>query len=379
MWFEERKGAPLPFLARWRLPGGKKDGQAFESERDRAEFAEAWAEKRRNYGRAAIHVSPRDAEALAEFRKLTGGADLLAVARDWLRWRGVADGAITLKDAERKYREALASGGGSPDSIAQRDLQLRRLVAAFPEGTRLADVSADALNRWLGELRTPRGGPAEPRTKRAHRGTVARLLDYAVGAGWLTRSPMSAVPVPAPKSEDVSILSVEDTRKLFAAAAGTRCVGRLALEAFGGLRFSSAQRITREDLADAARGITFPAAKHKTGKRHYVEGFPANLWAWIETAPAECWELSPRLYALDKRAMFEAAKLKGGDKDDEALRNCLRHSFATYHLAAHKNSAATAYLLTHSKPTMLYQHYAGRATQADGLAYFEILPSGLRA
>ena len=30
--------------------------------------------------------------------------------------------------------------------------------------------------------------------------------------------------------------------------------------------------------------------------------------------------------------------------------------------------------LTHSKPTMLYQHYAGRATQAEAEGYFAILP-----
>lgn len=374
MWFEHRPGQPLPFLARWRLPGGKKDGQAFESEKERRAFAEAWIAKRREFGRAAIHVSPREAEALEEFRRLTGGADLLTVAREWLRWRGVADGAITLADAVEKYREAIGGQGASPDSIAQRDLQLSRLVAAFPPKTRLAEVDAEALNRWLAELQTPRGGPAEPRTKRAHRGTAARLLDYAVGAGWLMRSPMAAVPVPVPRAEDVAILTVQQTRDLFTAAKGTRCVGRLALEAFGGLRFSSAQRIAREDLARESKGITFPGAKHKTGRRHYAEGWPENLWAWIESAPAECWRLSPRLYALDKRAVFEAAGLKGEDRDDEALRNCLRHSFATYHLAGYKNAATTAYLLTHAKPTMLYQHYAGRATQAEGLAYFGIVP-----
>lgn len=144
MWFETRAGNPLPFLARWRLPGGRKDSQAFETERDRAAFAEAWAQKRKNYGRAAVHVSPRDAEALAEFRKITGGADLLTVARDWLKWRGVTEGGLLIKDAVRKYREAMSGGGASAESSAQRDLHLERLVNAFPDGT-LADLNAEAI------------------------------------------------------------------------------------------------------------------------------------------------------------------------------------------------------------------------------------------
>jgi integrase len=374
MWFEERAGQPLPFLARWRLPGGGKDGQAFETESARAAFASAWEKKRRDYGRAAIHVAPRDAEALAEFRKLTGGADLLTVAREWLASRGVSNGAIQLSEAVKKYREAMAERRASPDSVAQRDLHLFRLLSAFP-GKTLADLSAEALCGWLRDLAPPRvGGLAAPRTKRAHRGAVARLLDYAVGSGWLTRSPMSAVPVPTVAADEVTLLTPDEARRLFAAARGTRCVGRLALEAFAGLRFSSAQRIALAEINFAEGGITLPGAKHKTGKRHYVKGFPENLWAWLRLAPAGCWSLPPRLYALDKRSVFEAAGLKGDGKDAEALRNCLRHSFATYHLGANKDAALTAYLLTHSRPAMLYQHYAGRAQGNDSEAYFSILP-----
>lgn len=84
------------------------------------------------------------------------------------------------------------------------------------------------------------------------------------------------------------------------------------------------------------------------------------------------------MYAQDKRTVFEAAGLKGEGKDAEKLRNCLRHSFATYHLALHRDATKTAYLLTHSKPTMLYQHYAGRATKAEAEAYFAITPSSLK-
>jgi len=204
LWYEVREGRDQPFIARWRLLGGTKESRAFASARDRADFAAAWLDQRRDYGRAAVSVSPREAEALAAFREITGGADLLTVAREWMTMRGVTDGRITLKEAVSKYSAAVATRAASEDSVAQRDLQLSRLLTAFPDA-RLADLTADKLTAWLASLAPPRaGGVAAPRTKRAHRGTVARLLDYAVGAGWLTRSPMAAVPIPVPESEDTS-------------------------------------------------------------------------------------------------------------------------------------------------------------------------------
>lgn len=84
------------------------------------------------------------------------------------------------------------------------------------------------------------------------------------------------------------------------------------------------------------------------------------------------------MYAEDKRTMFERAglkKVKEDDKiDDEAMRNVLRHSFASFHVAANKDPGKTALILTHRNQQMLYRHYKGRASEADGLAYFGITP-----
>lgn len=84
--------------------------------------------------------------------------------------------------------------------------------------------------------------------------------------------------------------------------------------------------------------------------------------------------MSARQYLTLKREAFERAGLKGEGRAEEPLRNVLRHSFASYHVAAYRDAARTALLLTHRNPTILYSHYKGRATQADALAYFAIVP-----
>jgi integrase len=52
--------------------------------------------------------------------------------------------------------------------------------------------------------------------------------------------------------------------------------------------------------------------------------------------------------------------------------NCLRHSFATYHLAVSKNAGKTAYQMGHTNPAMVQRVYAVPARKADGAAWWAI-------
>lgn len=375
LWYEHR---PMrinePFVARWRLPGGKKDSQSFANEEARAVFAETWLMRKKQYGVEAAIASPKDVEIWREFERMTGGAHPLDVARFWLRMRGMVDGKLTVEKAVEKYAESQKDRKLAPDSIRHRDLHLARFVESFGS-KRLYDVTPEKISAWLNGLKKTDGEPMSAASKKHHRMTLQLLFTHAARASWVDRNPVDAVPVPEGEvSDDVNILSIEQARALFSANRDALCIGRLALEAFGGLRYSSAARIVRGDLDFDAKGIVFPGPKHKSGRRHYVDGFPDNLWAWLNHAHAACWDINQRMYLEMKRAAFVAAGLKGEGADDEEMRNVLRHSFATYHVAMNKNAAATAVLLTHRNPTMLYQHYKGRASAAAAEEYFKIMP-----
>jgi integrase len=159
---------------------------------------------------------------------------------------------------------------------------------------------------------------------------------------------------------------VED-QKLFMPA-----LGRLALEAFVGLRFSSGCRIAKADINFEDRGITLPKKKLKTGKlkggrRHYIDGLPDQIWDWLAIAPDETWLLTPRQYMELKSRLFRVAEVPHPH-------NCFRHGFATYDVAAHKNPGRTATILCHSNQEELWEHYNGMATQAAGFRYQSITP-----
>jgi len=235
-------------------------------------------------------------------------------------------------------------------------------VQQFDERT--LDLTPSEIREWLNAL------PFGEVTKRNHYKRVRAFFTWARMEGLATVNPCEGIRSPAREVDDVSVLSVEDTAKLFKTANKLRpqMCARLALEAFAGLRFSSAARLVKADVNFADKGITLPAAKLKTRKRHYIDGLPENLWKWLRTTPEEAWALTERQYLALKSEAFRLAGVRNPG-------NVLRHSFCSYHVAMHKDAARTAVILCHASPSTLYQHYKGRATASDATRYFEISPS----
>jgi hypothetical protein len=56
-------------------------------------------------------------------------------------------------------------------------------------------------------------------------------------------------------------------------------------------------------------------------------------------------------------------------------KNCLRHSFVSYHVAFHRDPGKTALLVSHKDQAILWDHYLGVATAEDAGRYFSLGPS----
>jgi len=393
MWYETRPAKTLPYLARWRGSLGLK-AKSFASESERAEWAAAWLKQRQKFGEAAQLVDARTVATWTEFRELVGDVHPLVVAREWLDWRGTA-GSLTVETAWADFSADQEKRKLSDDTHSHRRLHGKRILAAFG-GRLVASLQSEDLDKWIANLRDPDTGEAmSAKTKRHHLKTLRHWLEWLRLRRKLAHNPADALSLPdasdvgedgEPVHREINILTVEQAEALFAANAGGLAVGRLALEAFGGLRYTSAARLRRDDILWDDEGIVMPGHLHKSGQRHYVDGWPDNLWAWMRHASPACWDVSRRQYAELKREAFEAAGLKPKQQEGqeewtaeeaaamEQMRNVLRHSFATYHLAAHKDAKLTAYLMTKTSVQNLMSAYRGRATKAAGDAYFAIMP-----
>jgi hypothetical protein len=370
VWFEFRPGKPLPYLARWRV-GKKKEASAFGTAIERRDFAVALVQRRELYGTQALTVDPRRLEVWEEFDRITSGADPLDVASWWARTHHRLGGRLATSTAVADYIKHREAQTNSRDTINHLRLHLRRLADYFGNDP-LNALTPERLDAWLGSLRSARLGDSaiSSTTRRHHYISAGVFFRHLLRQGLIERNPLDAVARPAVVTrDDVGLLTVAEAARLFAKNAHRAVVGRLALEAFGGLRASSAGRLRADHLKWDLRGLELPATQHKSGRRHFTDGHPPNLWPWLRHAPAACWSMSERMYAQEKVLAFERAEVPHPH-------NCLRHSFATYHLHGFKDPGRTAVLMQHRRsPEILWRFYAGRATQAAGRAFFRILPT----
>jgi hypothetical protein len=264
-------------------------------------------------------------------------------------------------DAERHNRRA----------VRELSSRLGHMALDFP--------TADVIEKTIDAM-----GNESPATFNSYRKHYFTFFNRAVSLKLIRDNPISAL---KPRRHQVDnskrILSPQNTAKLFAFALDhpvfKKILGRLALETFMGARFSSGYRFSKEDINFEERGIMLPAEKLKEGMEsgvsHYVDtnNFPGLeiLWDWLAITPDECWDFTPRQYMELKSQVFVAAGVPHPH-------NCLRKSFATYDLAAHRNPGRTAYILAHVDEKELWNDYKGNATTAAGKLYQTISPSTCR-
>lgn len=302
---------------------------------------------------------------------------------------GIPDGAggnnLTVQEAVERYIALRLAEGLDPEGDTHRHLKkhLRIRLCAVLGGVPLTQLTADHLRMWVGTLKKETGAPFEPLTVRHHVVDAKTFCKRAHGEGWMDRNPSLVVALPQIEESDVNIISLRDAFHFFKVNRDHRAVGRLALEAFGGVRYTTAGRLSKENLKFESRGIEMPSARHKSRKRKFRQGQPANLWTWLEHAPDECWELSLRQYADEKREMHVCAGLRPmvlkSPQDRaraELLKNVWRHSFASYLLAKTKNYQPVSYLMQHTN-SHTTEGYEGIATETDARLYFSITPKSV--
>src|SRR5262249_25260483 len=151
---------------------------------------------------------------------------------------------------------------------------------------------------------------------------VRGLFSWLVICRKLAANPCAGIRAPKLVTDEVEIFTVKQTQTLFErnASEPRELLGRLALEAFAGFRFSSAARIAGSEIKFAERGIVLPALKIKTERREFIDGLPDNLWVWLQWSQPADWVMTPRAYLAAK----SLARVRAGLPE---VRNALRHSF----------------------------------------------------
>jgi integrase len=144
-------------------------------------------------------------------------------------------------------------------------------------------------------------------------------------------------------------------------------VPMLAIGAFAGLRDAEIKRLDWSEV-DLGRGhIEVKAAKAKSARRRIVPMQP-NLAAWLRPYSGMSGPVAP----ANARSKLDRVR-----KDVLAHwpNNGLRHSFASYRLAAIHDAPRVAAELGHTSPQMLYSTYRELVLPEEAERYWRIAPA----
>jgi integrase len=317
------------------------------------------------HSRIAVGLSQRELSDLIHARdKLAGYGKKITDAVDFLvdHLERVRRCKITVSRLADEVIEAKRRDGMSADYLSDLQLRLRRFCRHFGEKP-IAGITVEEIDDWLRDLE------GSPKSRANYRANVAVMFSYATKRRMLDFNPVLHTAKPKLIDKPPDIFTVDELRSLLETATRTAhdVVPMLAIAAFAGLREAEIQRLDWSEV-DLARGhIEVKAAKAKSARRRIIPIQP-NLAAWLRPSS----ELTGRVVPAGARAKIERARTAAGLK--RWPNNGLRHSFASYRLAAIGDAPRVAHELGHASPQMLYSTYREVVRPEEADRYWQLEP-----
>ena len=228
----------------------------------------------------------------------------------------------------------------------------------------IADIGVEELDKWLRDL------PVSPKTRADYRANIGVLFSYAARRRMIDFNPIPFTEKPKLIDVPPEIFTVNELRALLETAKqqAPDVLPMLAIGAFAGLRDAEIKRLDWHEVDLVRRHIEVKAAKAKSAQRRIVAMQP-NLVAWLRPYGNMKGRLVPEGSRGKVDRVCEAAGLTRWPK------NGLRHSFASYRLAAIHDAPRVASELGHTSPQMLYSTYRELVLPEEAERYWKIAPA----
>jgi len=298
-------------------------------------------------------------KALAEYGETI--SDAVKHRLDYLQ--RVRRSGVTVAQLSDEVVEAKRRDGMSTAYLADLRKRFGHFCRDFGKRA-VASISVEEIDNWLRAL------PLSPKSRSNYRANIGVMFSYAMRRRMLDFNPV--LHTAKPKLPDIppEIFTVDQLRSLLEAAerVAADVLPMIAIGAFAGLRDAEIKRLDRNEV-DLARGyIEIKAAKAKSARRRLVPIQP-NLVAWLQPYSGKTGKVVPAGSRRKLHRVREAANLSDWPK------NGLRHSFASYRLAAIHDAPRVASELGHTSPAMLYNVYRELVLPSEAERYWSILPA----
>ena len=344
-----------------RTAGGGGSRKWYETQEQALEAARVAAEQKKEFGAASYRN-----DELAEFGWTV--ADAIRFSLEHLRAKN-ASRLIT--DAVQELLVSLRQKKRSPDYVSTVGYALNQFANAFPRLS-MADVTKPMIEDYLGKA-------SSSGTRNTWHSHLAGLFSFALKRDWIKKNPIEGVERLDVKL-NVQTLTPEQMTRLLSAcevlqepAAGAMRT-YIALAGFAGIRPEELHRLDWRDVNLSTSSAFIGADVSKVGEARAVP-LSENCKAWLATSSTHTGLVAPKAgfrYRFDmvRAAAGYSVRGQGGE---EWQSDVLRHSYASYWLAIHKNRAELAEHMGNSAK-IIGKHYRRVMPLAEAEAWFAILP-----
>jgi integrase len=317
------------------------------------------------HGREAIGLSPGELSAIIQARKELAkhGKTIEHAAAFYLDYLDrIRRCNVTVADLATEVLEAKRKDGMSATYIADLKKRLARFCADFGE-RKIAGITVEELDNWLRAL------PGSPKSRANYRANVGVLFSYAERRRMIDSNPILHTARPKLPDNPPEIFAVDELRSLLEAAQRTApgVLPMVAIGAFSGLRDAEIKRLDWSEVDQKRGHIEVKAQKARSARRRIVEMQP-NLREWLRPYAQMTGTVIPANWRKKLDLVRKAAGLARWPN------NGLRHSYASYRLAAIHDAPRVAAELGHTSPQMLYSTYRELVLPEEAGRYWRIAP-----
>ena len=270
---------------------------------------------------------------------------------------------ITVAQLANEVVEAKRKDGRSLKYVYDLNSKLSRFCRDF--GNRpIAAVTVEEIDKWLRDL------DCSPKSRAQYRANIGVLFSHAERLGMIDRNPIPRTAKPKLVDSPPEIFTVDELRSLLEAASrgAPDVLPMLAIGAFAGVRDAEIKRLDWSEV-DLSRGhIEIKGAKAKSARRRIIPIQP-NLAAWLRPYSG----MNGRIVPEGARKKLDRVRKAAGLA--RWPNNGLRHSFASYRLAAIHDAPRVSAELGHTSPQMLYSTYRELVLPEEAERYWKIHPA----
>ncbi|MCG3147247.1 MAG: Tyrosine recombinase XerC [Verrucomicrobiae bacterium] len=257
------------------------------------------------------------------------------------------------------------------EKLNQRDsniAELRQRLNVFARtfgNKKLAEITVEELTVWL-------LNPAwSARSQIHYRRRVSMLYDFAIKRRWCEVNTAALVDNPVVEDTDIESFTVEECARILEHAETAGCLPLVVLSLFAGLRRAEVCRLDWSQINLPERTITIRGKTAKKRSRRVVS-INDTCAAWL----ALCAQPKGAIVTVAKQTLDQRIQNLATKAGLSAWKhNGLRHTFVTYHAAAHKDLPRTAYEAGNSVE-VIKRHYDGLASEATAKRFWELRPAG---